>query len=151
MNTNSGKLEAIWLKRGKGAPMDAHERAQFVAGRGLFNNANQGGKRQVTIIAQERWQELMRELGATLSPATRRANLMISGIDLSTSRGRILQIGTCRLLIHGETRPCEQMEAAWPGLQEAMRRNWGGGVFAEVLDSGEIFVGAHVAWQTPPN
>lgn len=147
----SGKLEAIWLKRGKGAPMDAHARAQLVAGRGILNNANQGGKRQVTLIAQERWQELMREVGANLPPQIRRANLMISGIALRESRGRILQVGACRLLIHGETRPCEQMEAAWPGLQEAMRRDYGGGVFAEVLDSGEIFVGAHVAWQTPPS
>ncbi len=146
----SGKLEAIWLKRGKGAPMDAQERAQLVAGRGLLNNANQGGKRQVTIIAQERWQELLHELGAHLPPQTRRANLMLRGIDLSHSRGRVLVIGVCRLLIHGETRPCEQMEAACPGLQEAMRRNWGGGVFAEVLDSGEIFLGAHVAWQAQP-
>lgn len=128
--------------------MDAQERAQFVAGRGLFNNANQGGKRQVTIIAQERWQEMMHELGANLLPQTRRANLMVSGINLSNSRGRVLVIGACRLLIHGETRPCEQMEAAWPGLQEAMRKNWGGGVFAEVLDSGEIAIGAHVDWQT---
>lgn len=142
------QLAAIWLKRGKGAPMDAQERAQLVAGRGLFNNANQGGKRQVTIISQERWEELMLELGANLPPQTRRANLMVSGINLSNSRGRVLVIGACRLLIHGETRPCEQMEAAWPGLQEAMRKNWGGGVFAEVLDSGEIAIGAHVDWQT---
>ncbi len=144
----SGKLEAIWLKRGKGAPMDAHERGQLIAGRGLVGNANQGGKRQVTIIALERWHELMHEVGATLSPKTRRANLMVSGIDLRNSRGRMLLLGACRLLIHGETRPCEQMEAAWPGLQTAMRRNWGGGVFSEVLDSGEIFVGDTIFWQT---
>lgn len=140
------KLSAIWLKRGKGAPMDAQERATLVAGRGLLGNANQGGKRQVTVIAEERWQELMQELGAALSPKTRRANLMVSGIDLSASRGRVLLIGNCRLLIHGETRPCEQMEAAWSGLQEAMRRRWGGGAFAEVLTGGEICVGDDVAW-----
>ncbi len=143
----SGKLEAIWLKRGKGAPMDAHDHAQLIAGRGLLGNANQGGKRQVTILAQERWQELLQEVGANLSPKTRRANLVVSGIDLSNSRGRILLIGACRVLIHGETRPCEQMEAAWPGLQEAMRRNWSGGAFAEVLDGGEIRVGETIAWQ----
>lgn len=142
------QLAAIWLKRGKGAPMDAQVRATLVAGRGLLGNANQGGKRQVTIISQERWEELMLELGANLPPQTRRANLMVSGINLSNSRGRVLVIGACRLLIHGETRPCEQMEAACPGLQEAMRKNWGGGVFAEVLDSGEIAIGAHVDWQT---
>lgn len=132
--------------------MDARERATLVAGRGLVGNANQGGKRQVTIISQERWQELMRELGASLLPSARRANLMISGIDLSHSRGRVLVVGSCRLLIHGETRPCEQMEEAWPGLQAAMRNNWGGGVFAEVLHGGEITIGEAVYYShTPEN
>jgi MOSC domain-containing protein YiiM len=143
----SGKLEAIWLKRGKGALMDECDRATLIAGRGILHNANQGGKRQVTIISQERWQELVQELGANLPPQTRRANLMVSGIDLSDSRGRILTIGACRLLIHGETRPCEQMEAAWPGLQAAMRVRWGGGAFAEILEGGEIRVGEAAAWQ----
>ncbi len=142
-----GKLEAIWLKRGKGGPMDARERAKLIAGRGLVGNANQGGKRQVTIIAKERWEEIMQALGARLSPARRRANLMVSGIDLNNSRGRTLAIGACHLRIHGETRPCELMEAAWPGLQEAMRHKWGGGAFAEVLNDSEIALGDTVVWQ----
>ena len=36
---------------------------------GLRGNANRGGKRQVTIISQERWAELMDALGADLRPA----------------------------------------------------------------------------------
>lgn len=47
-NTHSlllpGKLEALWLKRFKAGPMDAHARATLVAGRGLAGNMNQGGK-----------------------------------------------------------------------------------------------------------
>lgn len=142
----TGKLEAIWLKRAKRGPMDLCERATLIAGRGLLGNANQGGKRQVTIISRERWRELMQHVGAALDPSARRANLMVSGIDLENSRARILQIGACRLLVHGETRPCELMEAAWPGLQEAMRSRWGGGVFAEALDDGEIRIGDCAGW-----
>jgi len=114
---------------------------------GLEGNANRGGRRQVTIIARERWDELMRDLGATLPPETRRANLMISGLDLQGSRGRILRIGGARLRINGETRPCEQMEDAHAGLQALMRDRWGGGAFAEVVDGGEIHVGYHVEWE----
>jgi MOSC domain-containing protein YiiM len=33
------------------------------------------------------------------------------------------------------------MEAAHAGLQALMRERWGGGVFAEVIESGEIRVG----------
>jgi MOSC domain-containing protein YiiM len=114
---------------------------------GLRGNANRGGKRQVTIISRERWAELMDALGADLPPSSRRANLMVSGLDLQNSRGRMLRVGDTRLQINGETRPCEQMEAAHAGLQELMRDRWGGGAFAEVVDSGEIRVGDEVEWE----
>ena len=121
--------------------MDPVEAAALDAMAGLVGNANRSRRRQVTIIARERWNELMRDLGARLPPSTRRANLMVSGIDLQNSRGRILRVGSARLQINGETKPCEQMEAAHAGLQALMRERWGGGAFAEVIESGEIRVG----------
>jgi hypothetical protein len=136
-----GTLERIWLKRFKQGPMDPVERASLDPLTGLAGNANRGRRRQVTIISRERWAELMAALGADLPPSTRRANLMVSGIDLQQSRGRILRIGGARLQINGETKPCEQMEAAHRGLQALMQERWGGGVFAEVIESGEIRVG----------
>lgn len=140
------KLEQIWIKRGKQGPMDPVAVAT-VDDRGLTGNANRGGRRQVTIISRERWAELMRDLGAALPPSTRRANLMISGLELQNSRDRILRAGSVRLRINGETRPCEQMEAAHAGLQALMRERWGGGVFAEVIAGGELRVGEDVEWE----
>jgi MOSC domain-containing protein YiiM len=139
-----GTLERIWLKRAKRGPMDPVETALLEVERGLHGNANRGGRRQVTIISAERWTELMAALGADLPPAARRANLLVSGIDLENSRGRILRIGATRLRINGETRPCERMEEAHQGLQELMRDRWGGGAFAEVIEGGEIRVGDRV-------
>ena len=133
--------------------MDPVDAAALDAMAGLVGNANRSRRRQVTIIARERWNELMRDLGARLPPSTRRANLMVSGIDLQNSRGRILRVGRARLQINGETKPCEQMEAAHAGLQALMRERWGGGVFAEVIESGEIRVGDTVELleaQLPP-
>ena len=145
-----GTLEGVWLKRGKGGPMDPVDAAVMEVGLGLRGSANRGGRRQVTIISQERWAELMAALGADLPPSTRRANLMVSGIDLENSRGRVLRVGDTRLQINGETRPCEQMEAAHAGLQQVMGDRWGGGAFAEVLGGGEIRVGDAVQWDAAP-
>src|SRR5690242_5217843 len=70
----TGRLESIWLKRAKGGPMDPVDAAVLEVDRGLRGNANRGGKRQVTIISRERWNELMDALGANLPPRARRAN-----------------------------------------------------------------------------
>ena len=143
-----GRLDAIWLKRAKAGLMDAVDNARLEVGVGLSGNANRGGRRQVTVIARERWAELMRALGADLDPSVRRANLMISGIDLADSRDRLLRVGPALLRINGETRPCEQMEAAHAGLQALMRERWGGGAFAEVVEGAVIRIGDAVSWET---
>ncbi|MFN8582068.1 MAG: MOSC domain-containing protein [Gemmatimonadaceae bacterium] len=142
-----GRLEAIWTKRAHGGPMDPTPRAELRAAHGIVGNADIGGRRQVTIIEQEVWQRHMHALGASLDPARRRANFMVSGCDLRDTRMRVLRVGTCRLRILGETKPCEQMEAAWTGLQATMRPDWGGGAFAEVIDDGVVAVGDVVSWE----
>jgi MOSC domain-containing protein YiiM len=142
-----GKLEAIWLKRERRGRMEAVERAALVRGSGIVGNANQGGQRQVAIIERRTWDRLMRELGARrLDPSARRANLLVDGVDLEETAGRVLCVGACRILIHGELVPCAGTDAAWPGLQEAMRARWGGGAFGAVLQGGEIQVGDPVAF-----
>ena len=143
---SSGTLEAIWIKRMKRGPMDSVECATLEMGSGLLGNANQGGRRQITIIEQEVWEQLMCDVQGNLHPSARRANLLISGLSLHRSRKKILLIGRCRIRILGETKPCERMEETWAGLQTAMAQPWAGGAFGEVLDDGEILVGDSVSW-----
>jgi MOSC domain-containing protein YiiM len=143
---NPGKLTAIYVKRAHGGPMDAKTEAHLETEKGLVGNADFGGRRQVTLVSEERWNQLMAEVGAALGPHARRANLVLSGIDLENTRGRMLNVGSCVLKINGETRPCEVMEEAAAGLQAAMREHWGGGAYAEVLEGGNISLGDAVTW-----
>jgi len=145
--TTGGRLEAIWIKRAKLGPMDPAERARLVPGRGLEGNADQGGRRQVTLIEVEAWRRAQEELGVEVPPAARRANLLISGLELAESRGRVLVVGDCRLHVVGETRPCNRMDQAQPGLRKALEPEWRGGAFAEVLDGGDIAVGDALRWE----
>lgn len=126
--------------------MDAVTQAVLEAGRGLVGNANQGGRRQITLIERERFAAQVASLGATLDPSARRANLMVTGLALANSRGRTLRVGASRIRIFGETKPCEQMEEALPGLRSAMYDNWGGGAFGEVIEGASIAIGDVVAW-----
>jgi MOSC domain-containing protein YiiM len=143
---NKGKLQKIWIKRMKRGPMDAVESARIVAGLGLVGNANQGGRRQITLIEAEVWRHLMEQMGADLPPSTRRANLLVQNFDLSRSRRRILLVGACRIRIFGETKPCERMDEALKGFKDAMYGDWRGGAFGEALDDGEIRCGDDVIW-----
>ena len=127
--------------------MDPRGAATLVTGKGLAGNANQGGRRQVTLITEESWAEATAALGRPLSPDTRRANLLLSGLRLEGTRGRILRIGSTRLRIWSECAPCYQMDEAWPGLQKALRPHWRAGACAEVVEGGEIRVGDEVAWE----
>ena len=142
-----GSLRAIYLKRFKRGPMDPRETATLVAGRGLAGNANQGGRRQVVLLTEEGWNDATAELGMPLDPSVRRGNLLLSGIDLEKTRGRVLRIGGARLRIFMECTPCHQMEQAAPGLQEFLKPHWRGGACAEVLAGGEIRIGDEVEWE----
>ena len=141
-----GRIEAIWLKRARGGPMDPVDRAELVADQGIVGNANQGGWRQVTVISSEAWAAAEEDLGSRVDPSARRANVLVTGIDLEETRDRVLRLGACRVQVRGETRPCHQMDEACDGLRQALDPNWRGGAFGVVLDDGEVAVGDAVTW-----
>ena len=142
-----GRVERLWVKRAHRGAMDARDSIELVAGRGVEGSADRGGRSQVTIIEREVWESLMRELGSDAGPETRRANVLVSGIDLRASRGRVLRLGDTRIRIAGEVKPCERMEEAVTGLRALMYPEWRGGAFGEIVDGGTVSVGDAVTWE----
>ena len=85
-------------------------------------------------------------MAETLDPSARRGNLLIRGLDLADSLGRTLAVGGCRIRIGGETKPCERMDEALPGLREALYQRWGGGAWGGIVEGGRIAVGDRAEW-----
>lgn len=146
--SSSPTLEAIWIKRSRKGPMDAVVSAQALEDSGLLGNADQGGKRQVTVIEKEVFARIREDLGECLDPVMRRANLLVSGLKLERTNGLILKIGELFLRVEGETKPCERMDQALPGLRKALEPHWGGGVYGIVLNDATISTGDPVSWKS---
>jgi MOSC domain-containing protein YiiM len=146
LRRGEGRVEGIFVKRAHWGPMDSVAEAQLDAGAGIRGNANRGGRRQVTILEREIWEEIMATLGGTLHPSARRANFLVSGVRLADSRGKVLEIGGCRVRILGETKPCQRMEEQLAGLRAELYPGWRGGAFGEVLDDARVQVGDAVRW-----
>jgi MOSC domain-containing protein YiiM len=145
----SGRVEALWLKRAHRGVMDPASDVTMVASKGIEGDANYGrSRRQVTVIEREAFDRIAAELPGT-DPAMRRANVMVSGIRLAETRGKVLSLGGVRVRLLGETRPCERMDEQLPGLTAALDPEWRGGAHGVVLDDGPVRVGDEVRWEDP--
>ncbi|MGD8289519.1 MAG: MOSC domain-containing protein [Gemmatimonadota bacterium] len=137
----AGRVEAIWLKRATRGPMDPVPEATAVEASGVEGDANRGrSHRQVTIIEREVFDAIREDL-AEVDPAMRRANVMVGGLRLAESRGRVLALGAVKIRIGGETRPCERMDEQCDGLRAALSPSWHGGAHGVVLEGGVMRVG----------
>lgn len=142
-----GRLEAIWSKRAHRGPIVSMDVGELIAGKGLAGSVGRSTRRQVTIIEREVWDRMQEELQTSIPYAARRANMMISGIRLEDTRGRVLCIGATQVKIGGHTTPCERMDEACEGLQAKLAPHWGGGAFGQVIVGGVIRVGDEVRWE----
>ena len=139
-----GLLRSIALRPTDGEPMRKTREAMVLPGRGIDAENRKQGKREVTLLSSESWTDVCLELGITLPWSIRRANLLVEGVDLGASIGKVLRIGAIEVQIHGETRPCGLMDQQYQGLREALIPHCRGGVFGEVLLGGTIRVGDRV-------
>jgi MOSC domain-containing protein YiiM len=102
------------------------------------------GKRQVTVLSKEAFEAACNDLQDSLPWTIRRANLLISGIDLENTTGKHLRIGDLVLEITGQTEPCFRMDEQRDGLKLALQAAWRGGVTCRVITGSAITVGDKV-------
>ncbi|ETW97433.1 MAG: hypothetical protein ETSY1_22655 [Candidatus Entotheonella factor] len=139
-----GILRGIAIRDAQRAPMQARQEAEVTVEQGITEDYRGSGLRQVTFISVEQWQETMKELDVDLPWHTRRANLLIDGIDLPDTVGEQIRIGDCLFTIYGETDPCQRMDELQAGLRRALQPDLRGGVWGKVVEGGTLRVGASV-------
>ncbi len=119
--------------------MDEHDAIAVSVEAGLdgdFRGRTRG--RNVTVLSREGWEAACKALGDELAWTTRRANLLVEGVELPETTGARLAIGDVVLEVSGECAPCERMEEARPGLRDALSTEWRAGVECRVLSGGTV-------------
>lgn len=135
-----GKVLGIATRLKTKAPMETCNKASvlFETGVGSDSRGLKKGNRQVTVLSKESWDDVCVELNQTISWTIRRANLLVSGLELENTTGSHLKIGSCLLKITGELIPCNRMDEQVDGLTETLATNWRGGVTCKIIEEGEV-------------
>lgn len=136
----SGKVRLIIVRpERRQAPVVLNE-VEAVAEVGLQGDhyKSKGGKRQVTLIAQEHLDGVASMLGKDkVDPLLTRRNIVTKGINLLALKGKQFQIGEAILKYTGECHPCSRMEENFgTGGYNAMRGH--GGITCKIISSGKI-------------
>lgn len=152
----TGSVVGIFIAPAAGAPMEARDRVEVVAGRGLVGDRYFDGRgyysqvppltgRRLTLIAGEALDALTAETGIDLAPQECRRNLITRGIDLDALIGKRFRIGTIECYGERPCPPCGYLE----GLTGKKGVNRGltdrGGIRAEILLDGAIARGDEIA------
>ncbi len=143
-NHGSGIVRAIAFRPTDSDPMREIEECRVLVNRGLELENRPPGKRSLTLLSRESWIDTCRDLEADLPWWMRRANLLVEGLDLAATIGHTVEIGAIRVYIHDETRPCKLMDEQHEGLRAALKSEFRGGVFGQVLNDGMIRIGDEV-------
>ena len=139
-----GSLLGIASAPVKRGPLTPLTDAVVDVGAGVLGDARgTRAGRQVTVLFRESWDAACGELGAELPWTTRRANLLVEGVEVPRE-GQHLIIGSVVLEVTQETQPCQLMEAAHQGLRAALTPEWRGGVCCRVVKGGTIRIGDSV-------
>lgn len=140
------QIKAIAIRSTSRAVMQTIENAEVTVEKGISGDFRGIAKdRQITILAESSWLKACEAVDGDLPWTTRRANLLVDGIEFSADdAGKIVTIGDVELEITQETNPCALMEQQHQGLKSALTPPWRGGACCKVLKAGTFKVGDRV-------
>ncbi len=149
MDLEQGSLVAIYTAPESGAPMQARDEVEAVAGRGLAGDrygATTGkysgsrlpdAQRAVTLIEAETLDAVRDECGVELGAHETRRNLLTRGVALNDLVGVTFRVGDVELRGVDLATPCSYLESLTrSGVLRALTDR--GGLRAEILTSGTL-------------
>jgi len=108
---------------------------------GIAGEKDRSFHRQVTLLDEASWSAATAEVGIDPGWMYRRANVFVKGVDLQACIGTRIRLGDAVLEIGGELRPCSLMDEGISGLHDALRPECRGGVYARIIEEGEVRLG----------
>jgi MOSC domain-containing protein YiiM len=143
-----GKLIGIARRKASREPMELLSSVNIIEDWGLEGNGPRPAKYaddHVTLLSREAWETALSVVGSPDLPwTTRRANLLVEGMNFPSGIGSVLMIGPVILEVIGETTPCALMDHFYRGLRLALAEDWRGGLTCRAVEGGAISLGDEV-------
>lgn len=148
--TEAGEVVSIHRVTVKDAPAEPLTEAVVRADRGIEGDwrgrPNSGG--QLTLIEEEALEGVARRLGITVQPGSSRRQVVVRGMALNPTVGKVLRVGEVEVEVVMLCDPCDNMERKIaPGARDALTSR--GGIRTRVLKGGTLRVGDRVSVLEP--
>lgn len=156
-----GTLVNIYITPEAGAPMEPHASVEAVEGKGLVGDRYFEGigsfsrwpglHREVSLIAVEALAEMEQTTGVVLPPEWSRRNLLTQGVPLNDLIKRDFWIGDVQFRGLRLCQPCKYLvrKTGIPNLLRPLVNR--GGLRAQILTSGTIYIGDTIRPSTEPS
>lgn len=142
---------AIHVAKGRRLPMQAKDRVEVEAGKGIVGDRYHGAKhRHVSVQSRESLDAAAEAFGAEVASHLTRRNITLSHGVVPWTPGTLLRIGDVLLEAVRIAAPCKLLDdTIGAGAQDALRRR--AGTVFRVLEGGTITVGDAAQWEPDPS